>query len=445
MTTESSTQATNDERDIWKDVEATRKAFTTRFVLPTMGVICLFFHGLLFRPEPVFIGIFALIVPLMALNVWITNPKRERERVLRLGRRRINLRSDAADAVRWLANLAFLGAPLFLIDQPPISIALTGWTIMLLTAQADLFRTQYRALVVGIGYLAGAFVVWHSARQQALIELAWGPLAMASVLFLFDRMERYWLEELARRKQSEIAASAERLRAEGMERDALIGNQMRTISHEVNNLLTIVGFATAGRERLDPEQFERVRCSLEYVRRMNHLVLNDMKRQPAVHVITMQRLVEDVRLLLRKDLIGQGIDFQVTLPPELAALSIRERSGSSFLILRNLLEKAAEATVSRWRGVRGEARIRLTFSAGYNRMTYIIEDNGEGMTPEQVDAYMVGKAATAKADGQGVGVCFVLDECERNCFVIGVTSKLGEGTKVTVSMPLATPLERSVA
>lgn len=425
------------------DVEATHKAFTTRFVLPTMGAVCLLFHGLMFRLEPAVLAILAVIVPFIALNAWITNPKRERR--LQLGRLSIDLRSDAADAVRWLVNLVVLDVPLFLIYGPPPAVALTCWTILLLSAQADLFRTQYRTLVVSTGYLAGILILWDATPKSAVSELIWGPFAMAAILFLFDRMERYWLEELAGRKKSEIAAAAERLRAEGMERDALIGNQMRTISHEVNNLLTIVEFATAGRERLEPEQFERVRRSLEFVRRINHLVLNDMKRQPTVHVISVQRLVDDVRLLLRKDLIGQGIDFEVTLPPEVAALTIRERSGSSFLILRNLLKNAAEATVGRWRGVKGEARIRLTFSAGYNRLSYIIEDNGEGMTTEQVDAYLARKSTTTKADGHGLGLRFVLDECERNCFVIGVTSKLGEGTKVTVSMPLATPVERSAA
>jgi signal transduction histidine kinase len=410
-------------------VEATHKEFANRLVLPAMGAVSLVFHVLLFRAEPAVFAILAVIVPFLAFNAWVS----KRPRTLRLGRHQVNLRTDAADAVRWLVNLVALDVPLFLIYRPPMSIALTGWTVLLLAAQADLFRSQFRNRVVGIGFAAGLFVFWRLALGAELGERLWAPVAMGSILFVFDRMERYWVTELVERKQKELEAVAERLRAESLERDALIGHQAKTISHELANLITIIDFATADERAI---QFERVRRSLKHIHRINGLVLNDLRRAPQIRVTTLGSIFEDVRILIQKEILVSGVQLQVALPADAAESSIRERTGSSFLILRNLIKNATEAARAH-AGAAGGARVMVDVTAGAERIQYVVSDNGAGMTREQIEALLDRRAVTTKADGNGLGFRFVLDECERNCFEIGVSSEPGAGTKVTVSMPIA--------
>lgn len=411
------------------NLERTHKDFTSRIVLPAMGGITLIFHIFLFRWSADVFWMLSFLVPVTVFNVWVT----EAPRVWRLGKYVINFRTDKADMVRWIINLAVADVWLFMVYDPPLSMAIPGWIMLMLSAQADLFQTFYRQVVVAVGYAAGAFLLFYVDDSATLGERVWGLAALAAILFVFDRVEDYWLHELKNRKETEIVADAASRRAQAMEREAQIAQQMRTVSHEVSNLLTVIEFATNDRQSFDDAQFERVRRSLQMIRRINDLVLKEFTKQPSMHQIAVSRIVDDLRLFVGKQFIDSKVKLHLDLPELTSDRQIYERSGSLFLILSNLLKNAMDAALTKGASAAtDEPQVHLRFAVEPEQLAILIEDNGPGMTPEQIDELRQRKSFTTKTEGNGIGLRFVLDECAENCFECEVNSKLGEGTQVAL-------------
>ncbi|WP_308874530.1 ATP-binding protein [Thiothrix subterranea] len=62
-----------------------------------------------------------------------------------------------------------------------------------------------------------------------------------------------------------------------------------------------------------------------------------------------------------------------------------------------------------------------------NQIVIAVEDNGVGMTAAQIEAVMRGNGQSFKVNGHGLGLGFVLGECERNGFLFKVTQGEGQG------------------
>jgi len=90
----------------------------------------------------------------------------------------------------------------------------------------------------------------------------------------------------------------------------------------------------------------------------------------------------------------------------------------------------------RWRRGLGNSggRVRVTAEILGNQIVIAVEDNGVGMTAEQIEAVMRGNGQSFKVNGHGLGLGFVLGECERNGFGFEVGRGNGEEIKVRFSI-----------
>ncbi len=436
--------------DTTQDLEATHKAFAKRIVLPAMGAISVIFYVAAFRADPAVYWLLAFMVPFTLLNAWLS----ETQKTIKIRRMQIKLRSDAADVFRWIINLVIVDPIAFYILNPPLSIAIPGWTVLLLAAQSELFRSSNRNIVVVLAYLSGVVLFFFIDPSAGLNERLWGLAAMAAILFVFDRMENYWQHELSTRKKTEALAIEQQIRAENMEREVIVASQMRTVMHEISNLLTIVEFATIDQKSFDDIQFGRVRRSLQIIRRINDMVVKQLRYQPGRQLTLVRQIIEDIDMLVGKYLNISGVKFELNLNGDFVNLGVRERSGSVFLILNNLIKNAADAAVFRrdldkmsdqFQSSREEARVCLCFAIDNDKLICTVEDNGVGMEKEKISELLARQSITTKQSGSGIGLRFVLNECDFNDFRIEIQSDVGQWTRVTLTMPLEPVRDTAVA
>ncbi len=67
-----------------------------------------------------------------------------------------------------------------------------------------------------------------------------------------------------------------------------------------------------------------------------------------------------------------------------------------------------------------------------------MRDNGQGMTPEQVEN-LFAPFLTYKNTGTGIGLAIVKKIMENHQSKVEVESKIGQGTKFTLLFPIADP------
>jgi len=103
-------------------------------------------------------------------------------------------------------------------------------------------------------------------------------------------------------------------------------------------------------------------------------------------------------------------------------------------VILNLVMNAAEATANRHDG---RIVVETRLSAGGQSMELLIQDNGEGMTPEVVKR-IFDPFFTTKPDGKGVGLglAVLYGIVQAHDGDVEVTSAPGQGATFVVSLPL---------
>ncbi len=101
-------------------------------------------------------------------------------------------------------------------------------------------------------------------------------------------------------------------------------------------------------------------------------------------------------------------------------------------ILSNLINNAVEAFDSGERG-----HITVTLDATKSNVEIAVIDNGAGIPPEHLAKILKGTGNTTKESGNGIGLMHAKEMIESWGGDFVLTSKVGEGTKVTLSLPPA--------
>ncbi|MGH7896538.1 MAG: GAF domain-containing sensor histidine kinase [Candidatus Binatia bacterium] len=162
---------------------------------------------------------------------------------------------------------------------------------------------------------------------------------------------------------------------------------------------------------------------------IDHARLEEGKITPVVSRGDIARLLEDLRLTI-EPLIGQrpiAIEFRTRgrLPPlETDWLKLKR-------ILLNLLHNAVKFTE--------RGRISLVVSAAKGQVRFEVTDSGSGIPPEDLPGIFdrFYRANPTRADGPGgLGLSIVKRYCEMLGADISVKSRVGEGTRFLVRLPV---------
>jgi two-component system nitrogen regulation sensor histidine kinase GlnL len=220
------------------------------------------------------------------------------------------------------------------------------------------------------------------------------------------------------------------------------------IAHEIKNPLGgILGAAQwiLRHGTTDTEREEGIRLILREAGRINGLIekmLEMGRTPPPPRRVALLPLLRDAEALLEAEsrTLGKKIRFELKLDPSLPDVS--GHADTIYQALLNVLKNAVEA-IDQEGAVRVEARMnvnyRLSRGAGKKRsfLDVIITDNGVGMSEGDLRKAVL-PFFTTKPRGTGLGLVMVRQAISRHGGKLAIKSVRGEGTTVTISLPVDT-------
>lgn len=230
---------------------------------------------------------------------------------------------------------------------------------------------------------------------------------------------------------TEIKALEERTRIS--ERLASIGQLAAGLAHELRNpLASISGCVQLLRK---PEASEDVQARVlgildRETQRVGAIVSDflDFARPeaPPGTVLSLPRVFEEVRASWEMDLRTQGLPLALQDAPR---VFLRADSTGLHRVLMNLLSNARKAVKDA-----AAPRVSLSARASDGGIRISVEDNGCGMSRDQLDRLFVPFSGSFE-EGSGLGMSLVYKFTEAMGWRIEVQSRAGEGTCVQIFLP----------
>ena len=288
------------------------------------------------------------------------------------------------------------------------------------------------------GHKATVRFIWIEMRCRPLDRALGGNVTPQ------DREVVAVMRDVTERKAQEQALEDARNDAE--QANTAKGRFLATMSHELRTPLNaIIGFsemlANEAEMRLDAERRH------EYAALINdsgkHLlsVVNGILDMTRLDTGDFEIRPEPFRLagvidgccdLLALKAREAGLDLVVDVPPEPAEIVADKRAVKQILI--NLLSNAIKFTD------RG-GRIKVSAAAEGTMIAITVEDNGIGIGEEDLPRvgspfFQARGSYDRRHDGTGLGLSIVKGLVELHGGEIAIRSRIGEGTRVTVRLPL---------
>ena len=281
---------------------------------------------------------------------------------------------------------------------PLAGVLILGWNSLAYVIPFSVVNTALGALLVAQN--GGS---WQAILNGGTERLASGAIAVIASVFLHraQRAQAQLTLELQRARES--SAQSERL--------ALVGQLAAGVAHEINNPLSFVKGNIAV-------------LSEELAGNVDADVLSALA-DTAVGVDRIQRIVTDLRGFARQD-ASAPVDFcnvpealeeairlsshrlrYVKISKEAPPLPVADAPRHRVVqVLVNLLVNASEALYES-RGTEGLVQITANHTAG--RIEIGVEDNGPGLTPEQLERLFT-PFYTTKGPGKGTGLGLALSK-----------------------------------
>ena len=215
------------------------------------------------------------------------------------------------------------------------------------------------------------------------------------------------------------------------------------LAHDFNNLLTIIRGATdlGSRQTEDPRllrQFETIRTAVESGASITRQLLDFARRKPAqARLIEPSETLQNSLQLLRQGLhsgITLTSDITPNLPPVLVDPNLLELSLLNLTI--NARDAIGESGVIHLSAYLHELNGELDDLAGLF-VAISLRDNGSGIEPELCSRIFEPFFTTKQfGKGTGLGLSQVYGFARQSNGTVQVQSKVGEGTTVTLFLPV---------
>jgi two-component system sensor histidine kinase PilS (NtrC family) len=219
------------------------------------------------------------------------------------------------------------------------------------------------------------------------------------------------------------------------DRMAAVGRMAASIAHEIRNPLAAMrGSIQMLRAEMDgdTEQAQLMEIILRESDRLNKIVadyLNYARPRPAElkNVDINAVISETFKLMRNSHEIVEGHVLRDDLPdrPAIVSGDPEQLKQVCWNIARNALTAMPAG---------GTFRVTLE-EAGDNRLRITFADDGRGMTPEQVEHLF--EPFTSTTGGTGLGLSIVYQIIRDHNGTINVRSRQGEGTVITVELPVS--------
>jgi two-component system nitrogen regulation sensor histidine kinase GlnL len=229
------------------------------------------------------------------------------------------------------------------------------------------------------------------------------------------------------------------------DRLAMLATLSSGLAHEIKNPLGGIKGAAQLLEMELPEASplrEYTRVMIKETERVNGIIeelMNLGKPRPAVMgEVNLAKILGDIILLQKEAARSQKVDFALTIDPSIPPVQGDEQLLISLFL--NLVKNAREAITSA-----GRVEIETRISADYHLtapgsrpsplVVVKIRDTGCGVAAEELERIFT-PYYTTKSGGSGLGLAICQKIVEDHRGFLKMTSVPGEGTEVTIWLPL---------
>ena len=256
--------------------------------------------------------------------------------------------------------------------------------------------------------------------------------------------ERHQLEQQIKQHAEELELRVAERTAELVEAHELLAHQEKIaalgrvaaqVAHEVRNplaglLLYSMHLKDQVANKLSDGEIQLIDKIIDTINQLTNTteqILNfarPMKLAP--RRIEVNRVINDVLQLLKAQLSTNEIELNLCLSSSNPIGMLDEASIRAALI--NLMLNAIEA-------MSNGGQLRISSSNTGEVVSLLISDTGYGMTEEQVERVFE-PFHTTKSRGLGLGMPYAQKIIEQHSGTIRVDSRIGEGTNITIELPL---------
>lgn len=315
-----------------------------------------------------------------------------------------------------------------------------------------------RRLVVASTMLAGTdfmllavkpslevFRPWTTLRSELLLVLCGG---IAVIVLVSHLLMQHLVGRLQASDERRVAVFAQ---MEHNQKLSSIGRLAAGVAHEVNNPLAVIyekaGLALdflrmsgddATCEKHRPRLvglLEGIENTVERARGITHRLLGFSRRMEANRQsLRLEEIITETLGFLEREAKNRGVRLEVDLPPDLPEiLSDRGQLQQVFL---NIMGNALDAVSAK----DGTGRVQVSCSSPDEASVAVsVKDNGQGMPPDVLKHIFEPFYSTKKDKGTGLGMFITYGIVRRLGGRITVESQEGQGSVISVTLPLTPP------
>lgn len=315
-----------------------------------------------------------------------------------------------------------------------------------------------RRLVVASTMLAGTdllllavkpslevFRPWTTLRSELLLVLCGG---IAVIVLVSHLLMQHLVGRLQASDERRVAVFAQ---MEHNQKLSSIGRLAAGVAHEVNNPLAVI-YEKAGlaldflrmsadcaayekhRERLIG-LLEGIENTVERARGITHRLLGFSRRMEANRQsLRLEEIITETLGFLEREAKNRGVRLEVDLPADLPEI-ISDR-GQLQQIFLNIMGNALDAVSAK----DGTGLVRVSCSCpDAASIAVSVKDNGKGMPPDVLKHIFEPFYSTKKDKGTGLGMFITYGIVRRLGGRITVESEEGQGSVISVTLPLTPP------
>jgi len=242
------------------------------------------------------------------------------------------------------------------------------------------------------------------------------------------------IRDLTAERRAEESLRQMQARLAHQEKIAALGRVAAQVAHEVRNPLTglqlyCMHMKTKLADRMSEAELQLADKIIETINHLSQTVEQIVNFARPLSLerreIDLNRVITDLLHLLEPQLVCAHVEYSVELSPDRLRARLDESSLRS--ALTNLIINATQA-------MNGGGRLSVKTLRDGGELRVEISDTGVGMTRGQIEKVFEA-FYTTKAKGLGLGMPYAKKVIEEHGGEIGVESRPGEGTLVTVRLP----------